>query len=61
MAVIRALRARNEWARSQALQVLTEDQRPKAREYWDDEDKEEQKWMRGRGGGRPAGQRPRTS
>lgn len=61
-AVIQALRVRNEWARNQALQVLTDDQKPKAREYWDDEDKENQKWMRGRGGaGRPAGQRPRAS
>ena len=63
MAVVQALRARNAWARNQALQVLTEDQKPKAKEYWDDEDKENQKWMRSRGGGggRPAGQRPRAS
>jgi hypothetical protein len=40
-----------------ALQVLTEDQKPKAREYWDDEDRENQKWMRGRGG-RPPGRLP---
>jgi hypothetical protein len=58
--VLQALGQRNEWTKNQALPVLTDDQKPKAKEYWDDEDKENQKWMapqRG-GGGRPGGRRP---
>jgi hypothetical protein len=50
------LSARNEWARTEATTVLTEEQRPKAKEYWDDEDEQDQKWLRPRGrGGRPGG------
>jgi len=50
------LRARSEWARGEAEKVLTDEQRPKAKEYWDDEDEQDQKWLRPRGrGGRPGG------
>jgi hypothetical protein len=58
--VLQALGQRNEWTKNQALPVLTDDQKPKAKEYWDDEDKKNQKWMgpqRG-GSGRPGGGRP---
>lgn len=55
------LRARNEWARNEAATVLSEAQLPKAKEYWADEDEQDQKWLRPRGrsgGGGGGGRRP---
>ena len=63
-AVIQALGRRNAAVREQALTLLADEQKPKATEYWDDADKENAKWMGGRGGGgggRPEGRRPPAS
>ena len=56
------LRARNQWARAEATKLLTDEQRPKATEFWDDEDEQAQKWLtpRRRGGGGGGGRRPPT-
>jgi hypothetical protein len=58
------LSARNQWARGEATQLLTEEQRSKAREYWDDVDEQDQKWLRPRGrsgGAARGGRRPPSS
>jgi hypothetical protein len=59
-----ALRTRNEWVRGEATKILTDDQRSKAKEYWDDQDDQDQKWLRPRsrsGGGGGGGRRPPAS
>lgn len=62
--VLQALRMRTEAARGHALLVLTDDQKPKAKEFWDEADKQNEKWMGARrgggGGGPPGGRRPFT-
>lgn len=55
------LNLRNSWVRGEASKLLTEEQRPKATEYWDDQDESDQKWLRPRrrsGGASGGGRRP---
>ena len=63
MTVFQKLQARNQWARAEALKILTEEQRPKATEYWNDEDEARQRWLRprGAGAGGARGHRPPSS
>jgi len=48
---------------AEALKILTEEQRPKATEYWNDEDEARQRWLRprGAGAGGARGHRPPSS
>ncbi len=62
-AIVRALKENDDWARAEALKVLTDEQKPKAEEFWQTDAEEFGRSMRGPGGGPggpggPGGGRP---
>jgi hypothetical protein len=57
---LQTLQVRNDWARAEAVKALAEEQQPKAKEFWDDQAKDDEKWMNPRGGSR-GGKRPQGS
>ena len=52
-AIMRALRENDEWSRAETLKVLTEEQKPKAEEYWKSDAEDFGASLRGLGGGPP--------